>query len=239
MHGCYLFGTAFSYLSHKLKKMKSDKRFFLSSLLLFVSLFTFAQKTFTEGTVVYDIGIKTGNPASKSLNSATSTVYVKGGQVRTDMSSALGVESTLYDNKAGNGVILKEYSGQKLMITLTKDNWLEKNKKYDDVVFTFSDETKTIIGYTCKKATAKLKDGSTFDVYYSPDLVPSNKDYNTTFKNLPGLAMEYEFLVGKTQYVYTVSKISFDAVAASHFDIPKAGYRTMTYEENKQIKKGE
>lgn len=211
----------------------------LVTVMLAGNLVAVAQKTIAEGTIVYDIALETQGSESKAA-SATTTVYLKGTQSRTDMVSVLGTESTIIDQKTGNGVILKEYSGQKLMITLTRENWAEKNRKYDDIVFTETGETKVIAGYTCKKATAKLKDGSSvITVYYATDLVPANKEYTSTFKNLPGLAMQYEFSAGKTKYTYTVKKISFEGVMASLFDIPKSGYRVMTYEENKQIKKGE
>ncbi|MEP6674356.1 MAG: DUF4412 domain-containing protein [Ferruginibacter sp.] len=222
--------------------MKKTKAIFLLMSILSTGLMSFSQKTIAEGIIVYNITLQTENVPSKTsntLNSATSTIYLKGSQIRTDMKSALGNESTIVDIKTGDAVILKEYSGQKLMITLNKDNWIEKNKRFDDAQFTPTDKTKTINGYNCKQAIAKLKDGSSVAVYYSTELMPVNKEYNITFKNLPGLAMEYEFVVGKTIYIYTVSKISQEAVPASKFDIPKSGYRIMTYEENKQIKKGE
>jgi len=44
--------------------------------------------------------------------------------------------------------------------------------------------------------------------------------------------MEYESSIGKTQVTYTVSKISLSPVPASKFDIPKTGYRVMTYKES-------
>ncbi len=200
-----------------------------------------AQKTLSEGTVLYDITVKTGSAEPKMadlLNGATTTVYLKGNQSRTDMVSALGKESTIHDAKLGNAVILKEYSGQKLMITLTKDNWAEKNKKYDDISFTSTTETKTIAGYNCNKAIAKLKDGSTFNVYYTTDISVANKDYDNTFKNLPGLAMEYEIEFGKMKITYTAAKVSFEPVMASRFDFPKTGYRVMTYDENQKLKSG-
>ena len=136
-----------------------------------------------------------------------------------------------------NGVILKEYSGQKLMITLTKENWVEKNKKYADISFAEAGEMKKIAGYNCKKVVANTGDGSLV-VYYTSELVPANKEFSGTFKNLPGLAIQYEIHSGKAVYIYTLENISFDAVQESKFDIPKSGYRVMTFEENKQIKKG-
>ncbi|MBS1510417.1 MAG: hypothetical protein JST86_06245 [Bacteroidetes bacterium] len=221
--------------------MKSVRATGLMMVLLFAGCFSFAQKTISEGTITYDIVVQSGNKEPQmadAIDGGTVTVYLKGALTRSDMSSALGKESTIHDSKAGNAVILKEYSGQKLMITLTRENWEEKNKQYSDIKFDLSDETITIAGYTCKKATAKLPNGKTFTVYYSPDLVVSNKEYNTTFKNLPGLAMQYEYESSTAKYKYTLSKINFEPVLASRFEYPKSGYRVMTYEENKQLKKG-
>lgn len=221
--------------------MKPIRTAVLLMLLLTGAVFSYAQKTVSEGTLVYDIVIQSGNKEPQmadALDGGTVTVYIKGGQSRSDMVSALGKETTIHDTKTGNAVILKEYSGQKLMITLTKENWGQKNKTYSDIKFEPADETKTIAGYNCKKAVAKLPSGKTFQVFYTPDLSMSNKEYNATFKNLPGVALEYEYESGTTKYRYTLSKISFEPVPVSKFDFPKAGYRVMTYEENQQMRKG-
>lgn len=195
-----------------------------------------AQKTLSEGTIVYDIAINTGNKEPQmadAFDGATTTVYLKGGFSKTEMISALGNEKTIYDSKLGNAVILKEYSGQKLMITLTKENWEMKNKKYRNVAFDISNDTKMIIGYTCKKATATLADGSSIIVYFTNEVVLVNKGYDELFKNLPGLPMQYEFVNGKTKYTYTVSSINFNPIAATMFAFPKNGYRVISYDENK------
>jgi GLPGLI family protein len=219
---------------------KSKLAFIVLGIMAGINLPVIAQTTMSQGTIVYDITIQTGSKdpqMADALDGATSTVYLKNSQSRTDMISALGSESTIHDGKTGSGVILKEYSGQKLMITLTKENWEEKNKKYNDVQFTMVEGEKTIAGYKCKKAVAKL-DGNNFTVYYCPDIIIANKDFNATFKKLPGLAMQYEYEAGKLKFNYTVSKINTEPVVGSKFDIPKSGYRVMTYEENQQLKKG-
>ncbi len=208
--------------------------------MLLSSTFSIAQKIISEGTIVYNIAIETGSSQPKMadvLDGATTTIFLKGGLSRTDMVSALGNETTIHDSKTGNAVILKEYSGQKLMITLTKENWEAKNKKYDGVTFIPGTETKTIAGYNCKKATAKLKDGSSVIVYYTPDLNVMNKEYDQTFKSLPGLPMQYEFETGKLKFQYTVSKLDLNPLSNAKFDFPKSGYRVMTYDENQQGKK--
>ena len=194
-----------------------------------------AQRNIAEATIVYDMAIETG---SNTLTGATTTIYLKGNNSRTDMASSLGKEVTIYNSKTNNAVILKEFSGQKLMITLTKENWIAKNKMYSNIKFELTGESKTIGGYNTKKAIAKMADGKTFEVYYTPELVPSNKEYDLTFSNLPGLAVQYEIESGKMKFKYTLAKIIYDPVQVSLFDFPTSGYRTMTYEENQNLKKG-
>jgi len=203
------------------------------------AVFCFAQKTISEGTIVYTISIQTGNSKPQmadALDGATTTVYLKGGLSRTDMVSSLGNESTIYNSETGEAVILKEYSSQKLMITLTKENWIAKNKNYQGVTFTIGTDTKIIAGYNCKKATAKLEDGSTIIVYYTPDLTVINKEYDQTFKNLPGLAMQYEFQSGSLKFKYVVTRLDFSPVPIAKFDFPRSGYRVMTYDDNQKGK---
>ncbi len=207
--------------------------------LLILGFVAFAQKTISEGTIIYDIAIQpkanTAKPAT-GLTDAQTTIYLKGNMSRTDMTSSLGTETTIYNGKAGNAAILKEYSGQKLMITLTRDNWEARNKKFDGTSFVNSAETKVIDGYNCKKATAKLKDGSTISVYYTNDLAVMNKDYDQAFKNLSGFPVEYELENEKLVFKYHLSKVDMSPLPASKFDFPKSGYRVMTYDENKSGK---
>ena len=154
---------------------------------------------------------------------------------RVEMVSALLSSSTIHDSKTGSSVVLKEVSGQKLLIRMTADNWKEKNKKYDGIVFTNTTETKTIAGYKCTKAEAKLADGTVFSVYYTTDIVPENREYeNMMFKNLNGLPLEWELVQGKLKIRYTLSKINMNPIPVSKFDIPKSGYRELTYDESKK-----
>jgi GLPGLI family protein len=208
----------------------------LAGLFLWTGLSVFAQKKFTEGTINYDIVINTGSDkpqAADFLDGATSTVYVKGTKSRTEMVSSLGTQATVIDGTSNSIAVLKEYGDQKYLIQLTPAEWKEANKKYEGVTFTTTNEAKTILGYNCKKAIGKLNDGNTFTVWYTPDLLPENNDFQTANKSLPGLAMQYETSMGNINVVYTVSKISLAPVPVSKFDLPKTGYRIMTFAESK------
>ena len=199
-----------------------------------------AQKAFSEGTVVYNISVQPKDASKKNasvLNGAKAVLYLKGGLSKTELTSSLGTETTIYNGKTGNAVILREYSGQKLMITLTKDNWDEKNKKYRGLTFEITPETKIIEGYQCKKAIGKLVDGSTITVFYTPEITLINKEYNMAFKELAGLPLEYEFETETMKFKYSVAEIDFNPISTTKFEFPKTGFRVMTYEDNKQVKK--
>ena len=203
---------------------------------VFTSVDSFGQKNFSEGSLVYNISVETGSSEPKMadmLDGATTTVYLKGNESRTEMVSGLGSEATIYNATTGNGVILKDYSAQKLMITLTPEDWKANNKKYDGITFENTGETADISGFNCQKAIAKLKDGSTFTVYYTTDFNVTNKDYDYQFKTLPGLAVQYEMQNGKMKFKFTLAKINYSVVPASKFEIPKSGYRVLTYQETK------
>ena len=196
-----------------------------------------AQRKVSELTLVYDASVTTGSKEPKladAFDGATTTVYLKGNLSRSEMVSALFSSTTIHDSKTGTAVVLREVSGQKLLIRMTAENWAEKNKRYDGMTFTNTNETKTIAGYNCIKAEAKLSDGTTFTVYYTTEIVPENKEYDYQFRSLNGLPLEYELVQGKLTIKYTVSKINMNPVPASKFDIPKTGYREMTYEESKK-----
>ncbi len=193
-----------------------------------------AQKKISELTIVYNYTLSTGKQDNSSL-SATNTVYIKGNVSRTEITNSLFSSSTIYDAKTGSAVVLKEINGQKLLIRMSPENWQDKNKRFAGLRFNKAAETKVIAGYNCEKATAATPDGFNITVFYTKDLVPENKDYDPQFKNLEGLPLEYEFVKGNLEIKYTLSSINLNPVPASKFDIPKSGYREMTYEESKKL----
>lgn len=212
-------------------------KFLALSFSLVVAVVANAQKKFTEGTISYDVVINTGSDKPKNadfLDGTTVVNYIKGDKTRTEMVSPLGTLTTIYNGSKNSIVILKDIGEQKYMITLTPADWKDANKKYEGISFTYEDGEKTVLGYKCKKAVATLQDGTSYTVWYTPDLVPENKNFQYETRALPGLAMEYETVNSKGEKTtYTVSKISFNPVPASNFDLPKSGYRVMTYAESK------
>ena len=218
------------------------KRVLLFSLLVLAMLAANAQKKVADITIVYDAVINTGAAEPKladAFDGATTTVYQKGNLSRSEMVSALASFTTIHDARSGAAVVMQEVGGQKLLIRLTSDDWKDKNRKYEGIKFTNTNETKTLAGYTCKKAVATLKDGTSFTVFYTTDIVPENTDYKSQFNGLNGLPLEYELTQGSLNIRYVVAQVNLNPVPVSKFDIPKTGYREMTYEESKKGRKAQ
>ncbi len=61
-----------------------------------------------------------------------------------------------------------------------------------ELLLKIRDETQKIAGFNCKKAIAKLKNGTSFTVFYTTEVNLANKSYDAQFKTLPGLPVQYE-----------------------------------------------
>jgi GLPGLI family protein len=215
--------------------MKYSFKYLFTLFFILSAINLMAQKVLSEGLIQYDVSVQTGSSHAKmadAFDGALGMVYVKGSQSRTELKSAIGNSVTIYDSKAGTGVVIREFGSQKLLIRMNAKNWADKNKKYEGITFTNTGETKKIAGYNCVKADARLADGTTFTVFYTTELVMENKSYEAQFKNIPGVPLEYESIVGSLRVKYSASKVSFDPVPIQRFEIPTSGYREMTYDES-------
>jgi GLPGLI family protein len=210
-----------------------QKGFVLFLSLLFVSLLRAQEpKVLSECTLVYDLSVEdvsTKAGSDKPLAGASKVVYIKGSKARTDLITSAFQQIIIYDSKTDTTVVLRELGNTKYLSYLDAKRRADQNKKFEGLVFSNTSETKTILGYECKKVEAKLKDGSIYNIYYAPSIIPSNKGYEYQFRDLPGFALEYEAQSedGKNKVRYSASKITLTPVAEAKFDIPKAGYRVL------------
>jgi len=205
------------------------KKNILIIILLFCLNSMYAQNPIIIGdcTVTYSIS---GNDATtKNLTGTVKTLYVKGKMSRTDLVSQNYKQSIIYNNTNGIAVVLKEVGEEKYMSTLSADKWKKENKRFEGLKLTPANETKTILGYQCKKLIATLKDGTSYSMYYTKDIVPSATENPYQFKDVPGFVLEYEtfYANSSSRITYTATVINFNPVPASKFEIPSAGYRIL------------
>ena len=182
----------------------------------------------TDCTVTYSI---TGNDAATNTNlaGASKMVYVKGKMSRIDLIGQNYKQSVIYDNQTGTAIVLKEIGGEKYISKLSRDECKGENKRYEGLSLALTTQTKMILGYECKKAIAKLKDGTVYSIYYTTAITPSASENPYQFKDVPGFVFEYETTGsnGASKITYTATLINLNPVPASRFEIPAAGYRIL------------
>lgn len=207
------------------------------------SLFSFgkieAQKIINEATLTYKVEIKnsTTNQSTQSSNTNQYNIYIKGFSSRSDLITSMGSESAVYDAKKQSGYIAKSYSGQKLLINLTKADWMTQNAIFQQLKFSVTSETKHIMGYDCNKAISKLASGETIIVYFEPNIQLTNQDYTLAFPELKGLPIVIERESKGNKFTYSLTDIIYDNVVSSLFEIAQKNYRVMNYEDAKKFQR--
>jgi GLPGLI family protein len=210
--------------------MKKDFGLLIAFIMLCV--FSFAQqRVVAECTVTYQISLEESNQnkdVQNAIQQSTKTVYIKGNDCRVDLNSPSLLQSVIYDKTNGSAVILREFGNNKFMTNLNNMEWKDANKQYDGMTIKLTNETKTILGYECKKAVLNLKDSSVFNVYYATAIIPSVREFEYQFKDVPGFVLEFDIREkGASVVRYKATKINLSPVQASKYDIPTSGYRLL------------
>ena len=206
---------------------------FLCSILMF----SFSGPSGFEGKITYAISIDDAKlpPEAKAMMEGNDfTMFIKGMKTRTEMSMGFQSTVSISDAEKKTHVTLMEFMGNKYMI---KDPAEPADKKMPDVKVNYPGETKTIAGYSCKKADLTFKDElgkeQTISLYLTEE-IPNSMSYekrNYQFRDLKGMPLEFEVRAENGMKMrMTAKKVSKESVADSNFDIP-AGYKETTMEE--------
>jgi len=207
------------------------------SLLSVLKVYSQKQSNF-EGVIKYAIsfdGAKLPPEAMAILKDAETVIYLKGDKRRVDMIMPMQSTSTIVDNKNNNSVTLMEFMGHKFLIKMNGADIKKEQDSAPEINVKFTDETKVIAGYKCKKAIVTIKKNTenVMNVFYTDEI--SNNDIKPIYKGIKGLLMEYSMNQGGREMKFTAKSISKESVAESKFEIPKEGYTETTIEELPKI----
>jgi hypothetical protein len=189
------------------------------------------QRVVAECTVHFKITVeelKADKDVLNAIQTSSKTVYIKGNDCRVDLLSPSLNQSIIYEKLNGSAVVLREFGNNKFMTKLSPEKWTEANKQYDEMTISLMNETKIILGYDCKKAIISLKDGTVYTLFYATSIIPSVKEFEFPFRDVPGFVLEYQIKESVETIVnYKAVKIFLSPVQASKFDIPTSGYRIL------------
>jgi len=189
------------------------------------------QRIVAECTVVYKVESHDASDGSMRQK-ATKTVYIKSNNARIDLVAPAYAQSTIYNKSTGMATVLRSFGEDKYMTSLNAKQWRKLNMPLDSMQIQLTTDSISVLDYSCKKALLQLKNGTTVTVYYTTAIIPSVRDYEYMFKDIPGFVLGYEMVdeLG-VKTIFRATQINlYNPVAASKFDIPAKGYRILLVE---------
>jgi GLPGLI family protein len=95
----------------------------------------------------------------------------------------------------------------------------------DGIKIEYVEGTKEIAGFACKKAIGKYKDQE-YELYYTNDIKIKNANWNTPFKGIDGVLLEYKVSMFNINTLIRATELERIKVDESEFDIPE-GYTSV------------
>lgn len=221
--------------------MKHIRLFILLAPLL-MSQSVIAQQRFSDGEIVYSVKVDlpqgVSPEAANAFQNSKLIFTFKNYLFRSDMSLGKTTYTTIHNSRDNSAVSLIDAGSEKYLIRMNAGDWAKETAHYRGVTFTDAAGSREIAGYKCRQATGKLKDGSSFTVYYTSQLIPENTTYSERFEGLKGLPLYFETTTPRgIKMTMTATNINISQQPSSKFDAPSSGYREITYTELENLRK--
>lgn len=187
-----------------------------------------------EGTITYGMTYENLSPQVKpqaGMLPKSAKLEIKGEFSKTTTPSAMGGEIVIIQNiTTENTLQLMNMMGMKIATPISAE---EKKKLQGEAKneIEYTDETKEILGYSCKKAIVTDKDGIETEVYYTEELGIKVLNAIEGIKGFPLMTVINRDEFTMTQ---TVTEIKKGKVKKIKMDIP-SDYEVKTIEELKAM----
>ncbi len=193
-----------------------------------------AQKVLKEGKVNFEISypdLPEEAKAYASMLPSEMIMYFKKEMARVEISMGMGESVTITNSETGELIQLMDLMGNKYATKMSKEDLEENQEDAPEFEVEYSDETREIAGYTCKKAVVSAE-GSTVDVWYTEDLEvkAQSGNRNPMLENVKGFPMEYSVTQGQLTMVFSATSVEKEKVDGELFEIPD-DYEIKTPEE--------
>lgn len=208
------------------------KSLFLTLLLLTSTIGLNAQ--ITEGHVKYKVEVSSDEPdmalAVSMMSDATLDIYFQKDKSRTEMDMGVMNTTVIVNAAAENSIMLMDMMGSKFAVLMEKEELDQENDSPKPVIQLIN-ETKTILGYKCKKAVITISEGIDAVYWYTEELKVNTFGQKSFNESVPGFPLEFSQFQGGLDMKLTATVIE-KTVDSKKFDITvPEGYTLKTMEE--------
>ncbi len=108
--------------------------------------------------------------------------------------------------------------------------------EYPDMKIEFTDETKEIAGFKCKKVNIIIPDSEieNFSVYYTDKINLENANLFNPFKEIPGVLLEFQYEMFDITTSLTATRVEQIEITDETFDLP-VGFKNVSKEEMEEV----
>ena len=215
------------------------------AIVAFITNNSMSQKTF-QGTITYGISYRGGSltPAQKAQLPTVTVVTVKDCKSKTEIVTGPVTQDAIADGATKSEIVLIDYMGTKYALKLTTADITDGLAKNPMPTVKTTNDTKEILGFTCKKAILTTKnenDSITADtIYYTDQIGCKDINFSTQFKDIPGTVLQYTEYTPQIEAtaVYTAKEIKKSKISDNVFLIP-SDFKEVTKDEFKKAFGGE
>jgi len=216
------------------------KKLIFSALACLTVLFTsFGQ--FKEGHIKYDLEINmdpddpSAEMMSTMMEGSTLDIYFQNQNSRSEIQMGKMMKMVVVvEAESGNTLTLMSgLFGKKAIQANINDDDLGNKDEELDYEIKLVNETKTIIGYTCKKAILTNKqDGTEMTAWYTDEFNVYKKGINFMQEQIPGAPLEFEMDMNGLGLKVTATNIEKSLSSKGLFDLSGAnGYDITSLDE--------
>ncbi|MCD4747429.1 MAG: hypothetical protein K8R58_14125 [Bacteroidales bacterium] len=212
----------------------------LCSILLVFTNRSIAKGKEFKGIIIYEITYPNSDFDASTLAMLPKTlkITIKGNKSKSEMKTAMGTQTGISNGDDQTAIILMDMMGQKIAVNSTTEEIEKELAEMPEPNIEYSNETKEIAGYSCKKAIITIKDKDTneetvLNVYYTDELGSKELNFqNPIFKDINGAMLEYEIDANGMNMKFTAKEVQKKKISDKEFEIPE-GYEIITQDELK------
>ncbi|MGI4727446.1 MAG: hypothetical protein ACRYGB_02655 [Janthinobacterium lividum] len=212
--------------------MNNFKKAALSLAFLTAGFAAQAQKSITEGVIVYSV--TTNGQQNEAKN------YFKGDSSAYQLQQGPADIKIISDDKAEYRAILVDVpvASIKKAAILTPADMEQMKSMEPTFTSTPTTETQTIAGFKCKKVTAKdSKSGKTYDVWVTNDVTTPTNSLTKYYSNFGGMPVKFSISQMGQQVDVLLKSITAEKVKPGTFAVP-TDFEKITMQELMSMRGG-
>lgn len=199
----------------------------------------------TQGEIKFAVGVTSTDAsmemAVSMMAGTTMSISFSGESSRTDMQMGAMMSMTTVVNADTDTVLILLGGMMGNTAIVSTSDQLEEIADLEgqpEMEFELFDETKFVLGYTCKKAVMTDEDGNEVIYWYTEDIKVASTGQQHMHEEIPGFPLEFETSQSGMQMNFVATsfseKLSENEKALFDTTVPN-GYTEMSYEDLKSM----